>query len=138
MLVSLQLVGVAATPLKVTVLLPCVLPKYVPATVTTVPPTPVLGVRLEMLGGGTVNVTPLLAAPLTVTTTLPVVAPTGTGTVILVSLHRLGVPATPLKVTVLAPCALPKFVPVIVTVVPTPPEVGDTLEMLGALAPPIR
>ena len=51
----------------------------------------------------TVKFTPLLATPLTVTTTLPVVAPVGTGTVILVALHAVGVPAVPLNMTVLAP-----------------------------------
>jgi hypothetical protein len=58
-----------------------------------------------MLGGGTVtlNVTPLLAVPPTVTTTLPVVAPAGTGTAMLVALQPVGVAAVPLNVTVLVP-----------------------------------
>ncbi len=73
----------------------------------------------------------LLATPLTVTTTLPVVAPEGTGTTILVALQLVGVPAVPLKVTVLVPCDPPKFVPVTVTEVATGPEFGFTDEMLG-------
>src|SRR5262245_2399338 len=44
MLVALQLVGVAAVPLNVTVLVPCVLPKFEPAIVTDVPTGPVAGV----------------------------------------------------------------------------------------------
>jgi hypothetical protein len=40
MLVLLQLVGVAVVPLKVTVLLPCVAPKYDPVIVTDVPTGP--------------------------------------------------------------------------------------------------
>ena len=42
---------------------------------------PDVGLRLVMLGAGTVTVklTPLLATPPTVTTTFPVVAPLGTG-----------------------------------------------------------
>jgi hypothetical protein len=36
-----------------------------------------------------------------------------------------------LKFTVLLPCVEPKFVPVIVTVVPTAPEVGDRLLIVG-------
>ena len=40
----------------------------------------------------------------------------------------------PLNVTVLAPCAVAKFVPVIVTAVPTGPEFGDRLEILGPVA----
>jgi hypothetical protein len=67
---------------------------------------------------------PLLACPPTVTTTLPVVAPAGTVTVMLVVLQELAVPAgVPLKVTVLVPCVAPKFVPVMVIDVPTAPEV---------------
>jgi len=60
---------------------------------------------VERLGPGavTVNATPLLAAPPTVTTTLPVVAPLGTGAAMLVALQLVGVAASPLKVTVLVP-----------------------------------
>jgi len=78
-----------------------------------------------MLGAGvvTVKLTPLLAAPPTVTTTFPVVAPLGTATAMLVALQLVGVPAVPLNVTVLVPCVAPKFVPVIVTEVPTGPDV---------------
>ena len=49
----------------------------------------------------TVNNTALLAAPFTVTTTLPVVAPAGTGTTMLAALQLVGVAAVPLNVTVL-------------------------------------
>ena len=52
MLVALQLVGVAAVPLKVTVLVPCVAPKVVPVTVTDVPTGPNVVERLPMAGGG--------------------------------------------------------------------------------------
>src|SRR5262249_58742754 len=42
------------------------------------------------------------------------------------------VPAeVPLKVTVLVPCDAPKLVPVMVTDVPTWPEIGFRFEMLG-------
>ena len=63
MLVALQLVAVAVTPLKVTVLEPCAAPKFAPLMVTAVPTAPVLGVRLVILGAGTIAVklTPLLA-----------------------------------------------------------------------------
>ena len=54
-------------------------------------------------GAETVNDTPLLDTPLTVTTTLPVVAPVGTGATIDVALQLVGVAAVPLKVTVLLP-----------------------------------
>jgi hypothetical protein len=63
MLVPFQLVGVACTPPKVIVLVPCVAPKFAPVIVTAVPTTPELGLRLVILGAGTdtVKVEPLLA-----------------------------------------------------------------------------
>ena len=119
---------------------PCVAPKFVPAIVTELPTVPDVGFKLVMLGAGamTVKLTPLLATPPTVTTTLPVVAPLGTGTVILVALQLVGVPAVPLNATELAPWVAPKFVPVIVTEPPTGPDVGLRLAMLstGLLGPP--
>jgi hypothetical protein len=60
MLVALQLVGVAAAPLNVTVLVPWVAPKVVPAIVTDAPTAPLLGDTLVMFGT-TVKLTPLLA-----------------------------------------------------------------------------
>ena len=86
-----------------------------------------------MLGvdGVTVNSTPALDTPPTVTTTLPVVAPAGTGATRLVPLHDVGVAAVPLNVTVLVPCVDLKFAPVIVTDVPTVPDVGFKLVMVG-------
>jgi hypothetical protein len=82
----------------------------------------------------TVKLTPLLAAPPTVTTTLPVVAPVGTGAAMLVALQFVAVAATPLNVTALVPCVAPKFAPLIVTDVPTAPDVGFRLVMLGTAA----
>jgi len=135
--VAFQLVGVPTVPLNVTVLVPCVVPKFVPVIVTELPAVPVVGLRLVMLGvGSTVNATPLLAAPETVTTTFPVVAPLGTGTTILVALQLVGVAEIPLNVTVLVPCDVPKFVPVIVTGVPTAPDVGLRLVMLAGAPEP--
>jgi len=132
MLVALQLTAGAAVPLKVTVLVPWVAPKFVPVMVTVVPTVPEFGLRLVMLGvGKTAKDCPLLATPLTVTTTFPVVALAGTSTVMLVALQLEGVPAVPLKVTVLEPWDAPKFVPVIVTVAPTGPDVGLKLVIVG-------
>src|SRR5436190_24259692 len=85
-----------------------------------------------MLGvGKTVNATPLLATPPTVTTTFPVVAPAGTGTTRLVADQVVGVAATPLNVTVLVPLVAPKLLPAIVTAVATAPVVGDRLVIVG-------
>jgi hypothetical protein len=83
-----------------------------------------------MLGvDDTVKFTPLVATPPTVTSTLPVVAPVGTDVAMLVALQVVTVAAVPLNVTVLVPCEDPKFVPVIVTGVPTGPDVVDSLVM---------
>src|SRR6266403_3782836 len=129
MLVGLQLVGGAAVPLKLTMLLPCDAPKFAPAIVTEVPTGPEVGLRLVTLGAEpeaevTVNAIPLLAAPPTVTTTFPVVAPAGTAATMLVGLQLVGVAAVPLKLTVLLPCDAPKFAPAIVTEIPTGPDAG--------------
>ena len=87
-----------------------------------------------MLGAPTtVKLTPLLAMPLTVTTMLPVVAPVGTMATIDVAPQLvIEVTVVVLNFTVLEPCVVPKFVPVIVTDAPTAPEVGDRLVMEGA------
>ena len=106
MLVALQAVGVPVVPLKVTVLVLCVDPKFVPVITTDVPTAAGFAVMFEIVGPAgrlTVNMYPLLACPETVTITLPVVAPAGTGTVMLVALQLVGVAEIPLKVTVLVP-----------------------------------
>ena len=134
-LVLLQAVGIPIVPLKATVLELCEGPKFAPAMVTDVPTEPEVGVRLVILGGwGTVTVkaTPLLETPpLTVTNTGPVVAPVGTGTTMLPVLHEVRVAELPLNVTALVPWLAPKFAPAMVTEVPTGPEVGLKLVMLG-------
>src|SRR5256885_17215630 len=62
----------------------------------------------------------------------PLGAALGTGTTILVSVHVVGMPATPPKVTVLPLTWLaPKFWPLIVTAVPTGPCPGNTLVIPG-------
>jgi hypothetical protein len=133
MLVADQLVGAAAIPLNVTVLVPCVAPKFVPVSVTDVPIAPLVGALLVNVGDtATVNERPLLTPPSTVTTTLPEVAPAGTGTTILVADQLVGVAASPLKVTVLAPCVAPNPLPAIVTGVPAEPTEGVRLVRVGA------
>src|SRR5438876_7107107 len=130
--VALQLAGVATVPLTLTALVPWVEPKLPPAMVTDAPTAPELGDKLLMLvTARTVNDTPALATPLTVTTTLPVVAPAGTGATIEVALQLVGLATVALKETALAPWVEPKLLPVIVTDAPTAPELGDNLVMLG-------
>ena len=123
----------ALAPLKVTALAPWGAPKLLPAIMTTAPTAPEAGDKVEMTGRVvTVNKTPLLARPLAVTTTLPVLAPVGTVTVMLESLQLVGVAALiPLKTTVLLPWVAPKPLPLMVTAVPAGPAAGDKPEMFG-------
>lgn len=122
----------AATPLKLTVLVPWVAPNPVPLIATEVPKVPTVGETLETFGAGiTVKLTPLLATADTVTTTFPVVAAVGTGVTIVVADQLVGLAAVPLKVTVLRPWEVPKLVPEIVTDVPVEPEVGERVEIVG-------
>src|SRR5207244_1266132 len=103
-----------------------------PAMVTDAPTAPELGDRLLMLGtASTVNDTPALATPLTVTTTLPVVAPAGTGATIEVALQLVRLALVALKQTALAPWVEPKLVPVILTDAATAPELGDNAVIRG-------
>src|SRR5262245_25618941 len=83
------------------------------------------------LGGCvTVNSPALVAVPPgVVTVILPVVAPVGTAVLICVPDTTVKVAAVPLNRTALAP---PKFVPVIVTAVPTWPLVGANDAIVGA------
>ena len=133
--VALQLViVVAVVVLNFTVLVPWVEPKAVPVIVTDAPTAPDVTDRLVMLGvPTTVKAEPLLATLLTVTTTLPVVAPVGTLTAMEVALQLvIDVTAVVLNFTVLVPWVVPKFVPVIVTDAPTAPVVNDKLLIAGA------
>jgi hypothetical protein len=134
MLVALQLVTAAVTVLKkVTLPEPCVDPKFVPVIVTATPAAPVVIDKLVMLGAETtVKLNPLLFTPLANTTTLPVAAPVGTVTKMLLAAQVVTVAAFPLKLTVPDPWVEPKFVPVIVTAAPTAPVVIERLLRLGA------
>lgn len=102
--VELQLSIDAVAPLNFTVLTLWLVPKLVPVIVTGVNCVPEVGDRLAIVGGEpTVNTTPLLEVPLTVTNTLPVVADAGTGATIEVSLQLVGVAVVPLNVSALVP-----------------------------------
>src|SRR6185436_18372171 len=132
--VALQLViEVASVPLNVTVLEPCVAPKFVPVITTEEPTGPAVGDSDVIAGAGvTANGEPLLATP-AVTTTSPVVAPTGITATIDVALQLvMEVARVPLNVTLLEFCVAPKLVPVIVTELPTGPDVGDSDVIDGA------
>ena len=132
MLVADQLVGRPPTPLKVTELVPWTEPKFVPVIVTGDPIVAEDVERLVMPGtGNTVNGVPLEVPFAVVTTTFPVVAPLGTGATMLVDVQFVGVAVVPLNATVLVPCGEPKLTPARVTEVPTGPDVGDRLLIVG-------
>ena len=134
--VGLSTVKLAAgVPLNLTLLASL---KNAPVMTTVVPLVPDVGVKELIVGGSGLTMTvkgPLLLGwLLTVTTTdAGPVAIAGTITGIEVSIQ---VPAriagVPLKVTVLAPCEAPKFVPCTVTVEPAEPEFGETPLTFGA------
>ena len=73
-----------------------------PLIVIEVPALPEVGVRL-IIDGVTVNVTPLLVAPPTVTVTAPVDAPVGTAAIMVVLFQLVGAAGMPLNETVLVP-----------------------------------
>lgn len=130
MFVSVQFVGNEEVPLKVTTSPVTNAPKFVPEINKVLPTAPEF-VFSPVIVGVTVNGTALLNAVLTPTITFPVDAPAGTGTTMLVAPQLVGVAVVPLKVTALVPCVAPKFVPVIVTTVPTWPEDGLRLVIFG-------
>ena len=71
------------------------------------------------------------AVPTGVTTVIgPVVAPDGTEVTILVALSVEITAGVPLKLTLVAP---ERLIPLIVTEVPTGPELGEKLLMVGAV-----
>ena len=116
--------------MKLTVLVPCVEPKFTPMIVMDIPTVPEVVDKLEMIGDDdTVNSIPLLPAPPTVTTTFPDVAVLGTGTSILLGVQFVGAAVVPLKVTVLVPCVDPKFSPKMVTKAVGTAIFGDKVAM---------
>jgi hypothetical protein len=109
--------------------------KFVPLTVTTVPTGPLVGEKDEIVGLAplvTVKFPALQAVPSGVSTEiLPVDAPAGTVAVIFVEEFTVNVVDVPANLTSVAPVRL---VPLIVTIVPTGPLVGEKDEMVGLAA----
>lgn len=132
MVVAVEAVGTIGLPLNFTTVAPL---RLVPVIVTTVPGAPTNGVKLVMVGGPEVVVVTVKVAvdvatvPHTpVTLMVPVVAPVGTVAVMLVADPTVNVALVPLKRTPVAPV---KPVPVMVTLVPTAPLVGEKLVIVG-------
>jgi hypothetical protein len=101
-----------------------------PLIVTGVPADAELTEMLVIVGvGTTVKTVPArLDVELLVTITFPVAAPLGTFATTVDELQLVVVAVTPLKVTVPEE---PKLYPLIVTLAPTGPELGDSVVMLG-------
>ena len=121
----------AITPLNLTTVAPV---KFVPVIVTEVPTGPEVGRKLVIVGAdppeGTVKFVELVPVPPAVVTEIgPVVAPAGTAAFTLMAdLNKNPVPVTPLNFTTDDGV---KFVPLTVTSVPTTPEVGEKLVIVG-------
>jgi hypothetical protein len=117
----------AATPLKVTPVGP---DRFDPLIVTTVPATPLEGLKPEIVGGKiTVNATPFETPAAVTTVTAPLVAVSGTVTVTCESSSTENVDATtPPNLTALAPV---NVVPVITVCEPRTPDVGANETTLG-------
>jgi hypothetical protein len=122
-------VKVAWTPLNLTKVVPV---KFVPVIVTDVPTGPLVGLNDVIVGAPgpvTLKFVALVAVPPGVVTAInPVVAPIGTVAVICVSLLKVNAAAGPPKVTAVTPV---KFVPKIVTDVPTGPLIGVKAVIVG-------
>ena len=117
---ELLTVNVAALPPNETAVAPV---KFVPVIVTPVPTGPVAGAK-ELMAGVivkrvVVTIDPLLGVVMVMR---PVLAPAGTVVVIVPGGASVKAAATPLNETAVAPV---NAVPVIVTLVPTGPKVGE-------------
>ena len=128
-------VNAAAVPLNFTEFTPV---KFVPWMVTVVPTCPLAGLKLVMVGVPPPPVklkfVALVAVPAGVErVTLPVVAPVGTTAVTFTLVTNVNAAAEPLNFTEFTPV---KFVPWMVTVVPTLPLAGLKLVIVGVPPPP--
>jgi len=112
-------VNAAEVPLKLTAVAPV---KFAPLMTTLAPTVPLTGVN-AVIRAATVKLVAVVAVPAGVVTLMgPVVAFAGTVVVICVLLFTVNVAETPLNLTDVAPV---KLAPVIVTLVPGAPLVGE-------------
>src|SRR5438552_10909935 len=129
MVVSEVTVKVALVPLNATELAPA---ELVPLMVTLVTTGPLVGEKLVIVGGLTTVNEPALVAgpPAGLTPSHPDIAHAGTVARKVVSEVTVKVALVPLNATAVAPV---KLVPLIVTLVPTGPLVGEKLVIVGPL-----
>ncbi len=118
-LVVVDAVTTAFTPLNSTSLLEGVVLKFVPVRMMEAPTAPLVGLKFVIVGVGTVKLAELVPViPATVTEIGPVTAPTGTVAVMLEVVDAVTVAVTPLKSTILLAGVALKLEPEIVTVTP--------------------
>src|ERR1700734_339388 len=89
------------------------------------------GEMLVMTGSSVKPLGAFAGTPFTVTVTVPFTPAVGTGTTMVLLVHVVGVPTSPLNETVLLLCVGPNPDPVNVTTVPMLPEVGLMLTIDG-------
>lgn len=107
--------------------------KFVPEIITVAPGAPLVGLNPVIVGvGSTVKLDEVeMVTPLTVTEINPLVAPAGTLVVILVGEEIDAVAIVPLKRIIFSVGVALKFVPEMVTVVPSAPLPGVNPVMVG-------
>lgn len=137
-LVTMDVVLAASTtaivPLKVTMLSGSSESKFSPVIFTVASTRPLVGLKLVICGVGmTIKLVALvMVTPLTLIVILPVDAPTGTMTVILVGVDPVTTAATSLNFTIFSVSVSLKFVPEIVTIAPAAPLKGLNSVIVGA------
>ena len=126
MLVGVEAVTTAVTPLNVIRLFAGIVLKFVPVIVITAPTAPLEGENPVMVGEGrTVKAEELdTVTPLVATEMVPEDAPAGTEVVMLVEVADVTVLTVPLNDTILFDGVVLKLVPLIVTIAPTEPLTG--------------
>jgi hypothetical protein len=133
MLVVVDEITVALTPLNLTTLLTAVVLKFVPVIITVAPGAPLDGVKPVKVGiGNTVKlVAVVIATPFTIIDIGPVIAPAGTIALILVEVDEVMSATIPLNDTWLSASGVLKLVPVMVTIAPTAALEGLKLVIVG-------
>ena len=129
--VAVAAVTVAVVPFNFTTLFNIVVLNPVPLIMTVDPIAPIAGEKLMIFGRMTKSADEVAVLPLTVTVILSVKASAGTVTVIEVEVTTVTVAALVLNFTMLFAVVVLNPVPVIVTLEPMSPLVGEKLVMVG-------
>ncbi len=133
MVVVVEAVTTAAVPLNETTLSEGVALKLLPERIMTAPSAPLPGL-MDVIDGvaNTVKLFSLaIVTPFRVTDIFPVVAPAGTEVVMLVAVEAETTAVVVLNLTTWSSGLLLKSIPLIVTLTPTAPLVGENDSMMG-------